>query len=288
MSTLAASNQNASEGNQDRRRELAAFLTRLRAEAQPAQLGLRGGGRRRVPGLRRHELADLAGISLTWYTWLEQGRNINISGDALDGIASALQLSDDLRQYLRVLGDCPITRPPEVPHAVDASLRALIDDLMPAPVAITAPSWDLLAWNRAWAEVFIDPLTLLPRHRNGLWITFMSPSYRKRVIDWESEARYALARHREITGPYSADPRIKALHAELGAESSEFQRLWDLQLVQGFAGRIQMMQHPEAGLLKFKLIQLKPVDSQAIKLVVRRPADEATARKLRKLLKTGT
>jgi len=235
--------------------------------------------------LRRHELADLAGISLTWYTWLEQGRDIHISPTSIDSIAKALLLEEPGRRHLRVLAGWPDVTPPIPPVAVDEHLLAFINDLLPSPVAITSPTWDFLAWNAAWARVFGDPDRISPERRNGLWITFMCPEYRARIVDWESEAINAVARHREIAGPYASDPALRKLWTDLAAASHDFRRLWDLNLVQNFSGRMQLVKHPCVGLLDFKVMQLRPVDSPAIKLVIRRANDKTTLEKLHKLLR---
>lgn len=266
------------------RAELAGFLTRLRAGLQPSDVGLAGGGRRRVPGLRRHEIADLAGISLTWYTWLEQGRDIRISGNHLDALARAFKLEEPARRYLRTLGGCPDMQAAELPQTVDEGLKALIDDLSPCPCTITSPRGDFLAWNRGWKKVFVDLDLVDPKRRNGLWVTFMIPEYRERLADWDEEARYIVGRHREIAAPYASDPELIALHNELAERSPDFRRIWALNLVNGFVTRLQQVRHPELGTLRLKVMQMRPVDTPAIKVTVRRPADAITQKRLSKLL----
>lgn len=273
----------------DRRLELGRLLTQLRGEVRPADAGIASGGRRRVPGLRRHEVAQLAGISVTWYTWLEQGRDVKLSMRALNAVASALRVDESIRHHLLLLGGMLEDLPrPRTSSPLDRGLLALLDDLLPSPAVITSPAWDFVAWNKAWALVFIDPETLAPGRRNGLWLTFMDETYRARLADWRAECRYAVARHRLIVAPYSADPRVREVHEDVMANSAEFRELWSQTLVRGFSARTQIVNHPEVGTLNFRVLQLRPVDLPDLKVVIRRPDDVASDVRLRKLLEVPT
>src|SRR5438477_4898166 len=139
------------------RRELASFLRARREGLQPEEVGLPRRGRRRVKGLRRHEVADLAAVSDTWYTWLEQGRNINVSAHLLDAVTRALRLDEDAWRYVRRLAGVPVIDPKPSPNEASEELRGLVEDMLPSPACLTTGPFDFLAWNRAYAEVFGDP-----------------------------------------------------------------------------------------------------------------------------------
>src|SRR6185437_15083233 len=145
-------------GNGDRRRdELADFLRQRRATIQPDDVGLPAGGRRRTPGLRREEVAALAGVGATWYTWLEQGRDVRASFEVLEAISGALKLTPAERNHLIMLGrgeEAPSCKPPA--ERVSPTLRRLIENLGPSPAWVLGRRWDYLAWNRAACAVFGD------------------------------------------------------------------------------------------------------------------------------------
>lgn len=266
------------------RRELAHLLMQLRNGVKPEAVGLRGTGRRRVSGLRREELADVAGISVTWYTCLEQARDVHASPRAIDAIARALGVDESVRRHLRVLAGLPLDVPSVAHIEVDDSLAAFVQEMSPEPALITSPASDVLVWNEAYSKVYIDLEQIAPECRNNLWISFMSREFRERIFDWETEARFAVARHREVSAPYAADPRVRDIRAMLLQESADFRRLWNEPLVSGFSPRTQMLDHPVAGRLAFNILQMRPTNNPTIKLVIRRAADAATLERLRKLL----
>src|SRR5919201_3772884 len=164
-------NVRADRNGERRREELADFLRRKRAGIKPEDVGLPNGGRRRTPGLRREEVALLAGVGTTWYTWLEQGRDVRASLDVLEALARALRLTPAERTHLILLGrgeEAPPCRPPS--ERVSPTLRRLIENLGPNPAFVLGRRWDYLAWNKAACAVFGD-LGKVPRsQRNHLWL----------------------------------------------------------------------------------------------------------------------
>src|SRR3954454_2249881 len=174
-------------GNGDRRRdELADFLRNRRASLTPDDVGLPNGGRRRTPGLRREEVAQLAGVGATWYTWLEQGRDVRASLEVLEAISSALRLTRAERAHLILLGRGEEAPPCKSPvERASASLRRLIANLGTNPAYIIGRRWDYLAWNDA-ATALLGDFGALPRSaRNHVWQTFMAPRRRALFTDWE-------------------------------------------------------------------------------------------------------
>src|SRR5918999_3918815 len=202
----------------DRRRELADFLRRRRAEIGPADAGLPDAtGRRRTPGLRREELAALAGISIEWYIRLEQGRAERPSPSVLDALARALRLSTDERAHLYALarGERPPlgqARDEVVDASLERVLRSLQDDV---PAYILGRRWDVLAWNRGAGELLVDFDAVPPARRNLIELTFLDERMRNRYADWEAVARYTLANFRASVGRHLGLPEVQQLVGHL-------------------------------------------------------------------------
>jgi transcriptional regulator with XRE-family HTH domain len=219
-------------------REMADFLRSRRDRIKPSAVGLPNGGRRRAPGLRRAEVALLAGISPDYYMRLEQGRGIRPSPSVLDGLARALVLNDDERDHLYRLAlsmpsppHAPAGRPPDGP--VDPGVRRLLDAIDPVPAYVINGRLDVLAWNRT-AAVLMSELAELPwPRRNMLRYAFGDPRARSFYVEWEEVARHGLAQLRTATGRDPGDPAIEALIRELSGISPWFRTWWDRQDVKG-------------------------------------------------------
>ncbi len=199
-----------------RRAELADFLRMRRASLQPEDVGLQAGGRRRTPGLRREEVAQLAGVGTTWYTWLEQGRDVRASLDVLEAIARALRLSQAERTHLILLGRGEQPPPCKSPaERVSPALRKLIENLGPNPAYILGRRWDYLAWNDA-AVALLGDLGKIPRAvRNHAWLTFTDPARREMFTDWERSSRLLVAKFRADSARHLGDPEFEQLIAAL-------------------------------------------------------------------------
>jgi transcriptional regulator with XRE-family HTH domain len=257
--------------NSDHRAELAEFLRARRDAVSPELVGLpRGASRRRRPGLRREEVAMLAGVSLTWYTWLEQGRRINASDDVLAAIGRALRLDDAGIEHLLALAQ-PSTAPVEAPQEAPTALVRLIDALDPAPAYVLGPRWEFLAWNSAQARLYPRIVELDGLERNLLWVLFADPYTRDLIVDWDIHARQALAEFRAVTSGLRGDASFAELIGKLHAESSEFAAWWAEHDVSGFETRIRRFRHPAAGLLTFEYQQLAPVEWPALRVNVQLP-----------------
>ena len=195
----------------------------------PRTSGCPNGGRRRTPGLRREEVAQLAGVGTTWYTWLEQGRDVRASLDVLEALARALRLTPAERGHLILLGrgeQAPACPPPA--ERVSATLRRLVENLGPSPAFILGRRWDYLAWNRAAGVVFGWDPELDPRpSRNHIWLTFMDPARRELMPDWERSARRLVAKFRADSARHIGDPGVRAADRLAAASSPEFARWWE-------------------------------------------------------------
>jgi transcriptional regulator with XRE-family HTH domain len=275
----------AANGKQ-RRAELADFLRRRRESLQPDQVGLPGGGRRRTPGLRREEVAQLAGVGTTWYTWLEQGRDVRASLEVLEAIALALRLTPAERTHLVLLGrgeQAPPCKPP--PERASSTVRRLIQNLGPNPAYVLGRRWDYLAWNDAATLLFGD-LGSLPRAaRNHIWLTFTDPRRRELFPDWEKTSRLLAAKFRADSARHLGDPAFDALITALRRTSPEFSRAWNRhEVADGGEGRKEV-RHPLAGMLAFEHAVFTPQSAPDQRLILYSPLpDYDTPAKLARLL----
>lgn len=264
----------------DHRQELAVFLRARREAIRPGQVGLPVGRGRRTPGLRREEVALLAGVSVTWYTWLEQGRRINASDDVLLAIGRALRLDDAGQEHLLALTD-PGTADVEAPTEAPSALTRLLDSLMPAPAYVLGPHWEFVAWNTAQARLYPRIIELEPPRRNLLWVLFADPETRELIIDWDIHARQALAEFRSATSTIRHDAAMTELISLLSDESEEFARWWPEHDVSGFETRLRRFKHPAAGELTFEYQQLTPVEWPSLRVVAQLPVpDDDSAERL--------
>ncbi|MGW0880118.1 helix-turn-helix transcriptional regulator [Streptomyces sp. NPDC002671] len=235
----------------DQRRELGAFLRSRRERITPDQVGLPHTGRRRTPGLRREELALLAGISATWYTYLEQGRDIRASDQVLDALASVLQLDRHERGHLfRLAGHAPAAEPEEAePLAAEVAAVPLL--LQPHPAYIIGGNYDVLSCNQAADELFPHLTTAADRPANFARWVFLEPAARDVLVDWETEARGLLARLRTLAGRHPGDVRYTRLIDELNAGSPEVRAWWPQYDVQARHGGRKRLRSPGRGVVDF-------------------------------------
>jgi transcriptional regulator with XRE-family HTH domain len=269
-----------------RREELADFLKTRRARLTPAEVGLPdGAGRRRTPGLRREEVAMLAGVSTVWYTWLEQGRDVRPSPQVLGSVAGALRLDADERAHLFALAESGTH--PLVPREekVGPALRRALDALNPNPAYVMGRRWDKLAWNGAMTAVFGDFGALPPKERNTVWRMFTNGRLRETMPDWEGHARHVLAQFRASWGRHAGDPDFVELIEALKEASPEFREWWPMHDVQGSPEGRKELDHPVVGRMVLEHTTFQLHDDPDLKLVLFTPLTEAdSAEKLRELL----
>ena len=207
--------------------DLSEFLTRHRKKLTPADVGLPSYGSRRTPGLRREEVAVLAGVGLTWYTWFEQGRDIKVSERFLLNVAHALKLNDAECSHLFLLAH---NRPPP-PQAhqmilVTPLIQQLMDDLTTRPAYVLNLRWDVIAWNAVADEVF-GFSAREPEVRNILRMVFADPAMRRRLPAWRDDAPKLLAQFRYDFAIAPNDPPMLALVEDLKGLSADFRRWWE-------------------------------------------------------------
>jgi transcriptional regulator with XRE-family HTH domain len=226
---------------------LGTYLRERRTRLDPVALGY-AGGRRRTPGLRREEVAQRAGISATWYSWLEQGRGGAPSAHALDRLAEALLLTEVEREHLFLLG---LGHPPEVryqpPNGVTPRLQRVLEALDTCPAVIRTATWDVVAWNRAAAAVLTDYGALPPAERNMLRLIFLDPRRRATELDWEGVARFVVGVFRGETARAGASATVQPLVDELCAKSPDFAAMWRETDVNSSCEGVKRLRHPVLG-----------------------------------------
>jgi transcriptional regulator with XRE-family HTH domain len=267
---------------------LGTFLRDRRTKLDPAALGF-SLTRRRTPGLRREEVALRANVSATWYTWLEQGRGGAPSADVLDRIGRALMLTQVEREHLFLLA---LGRPPEVRYraadGVTPRLQRVLDSLEFSLGLVKTSTWDIVAWNRAAAKVFIDYASLAPEERNILRLLFCNRDVRAKMPNWESDVRFAVAAFRLETARAGASEAGKALVEELIRSSSEFAAMWLDNDVSTYGEGVKKLVHPIVGPLAFDYSAFAVDGRPDLGLVIYTPATPADAERVKLLVKSET
>ncbi|MFI6595783.1 helix-turn-helix transcriptional regulator [Nonomuraea sp. NPDC050536] len=262
-------------GDEWSRQELARFLKSRRARVRPDQVGFPAGSRRRTEGLRREEVAVLAGLSPTWYTYLEQGRDIHPSVQVLDSLARVLDLSEDERRYMHTLAHGQVANPhplgeADPPMGVMSRLVSLMDE-NDYPVYATDVYCDLIAWNNASEEWYDDWSAWPQEQRNMLRWMLVSPVARERLPDWENDIRDIVARWRSECAKWPRDERMKAKIAEFSKISPVFSRLWREHDVQEHRSRMRRFHHPRLGVQTLRLAMMLSPDEPTVALVIHYP-----------------
>ncbi|MFI1788688.1 helix-turn-helix domain-containing protein [Streptomyces olivaceoviridis] len=254
----------------DRRAELSEFLRSRRARLKPEDVGLAAFGRhRRVPGLRREELAQLAGVSVAYYTRLEQGNGRNVSAEVLGSIARALRLSDAEHAHLTHLAKPKAhkKKPAARQQQVRGALRQLLDTMEGVPAYVVGRRSEILAWNRMAAALFGDWGELPPGERNWARLVFLRPAYRELFVDWEQKAIDIVCALRMDAGCDPDDARLSVLVGELSVKSEEFRRLWATHDVKEKSHGVKQLHHPLVGDLALNFESFRLTDGSEQSLV---------------------
>ncbi|GCE14587.1 helix-turn-helix transcriptional regulator [Tengunoibacter tsumagoiensis] len=277
--------------DEQRRSELAHFLRSRRERLKPSQFSLpEGAKQRRTPGLRREELAQVAGISPIWYTKLEQGRPIQVSAQVLESLVRTLQLNDQEREYLYVLAREHLPLPAQHhTSSLNAQQQGMLDALNPHPAMILNERWDIVGWNQSAAQVFTDYHTLPAWERNVLWMMFTRPEQRTLYAHWEELGKQILANFRASSGSSTGDPWWILRRDRLMQVSPEFRQWWSQHDIGTMNVERKELNHPRAGLLVLQPTTLVLADDPNLKLFLYTPLAQAdTARKLAWLANAGS
>lgn len=271
--------------DKQRLRELADFLRTRRARLTPKEVGLPSGSRRRTPGLRREEVAQMANVSTTWYTFLEQGRDVRVSFQVLEAIARTLQLTADERAHLFMLAlqQMPPDTSPQK-EAVSSAIQRVVDSFAAGPAYVTGYQFDVLAWNHSACVLFGDYNLMTSRERNFVWYFFTNAAHRLMLVDWEAHAQLMLAKFRCVCGRYIGDERLAELAEDLQRLCPEFRQWWPRHDVQGRPEGLKEYEHPLVGRLVFEYTLFQVTAMPELTLAVYTPLPESgTPEKFQKL-----
>ncbi|MFD0690257.1 helix-turn-helix domain-containing protein [Actinomadura fibrosa] len=261
----------------DHRAELRAFLRERRARLRPDDVGLRDDGRRRrVPGLRREEVARLAGVSVDYYVHLEQGRARQVSDSVLDAVARALRLTPDEHAYLKRLAHPEGTAAPKPQRVLDG-VADVLAALHHRPAYVVGRRTDVLAWNQLAAALFADFTALRPAQRNMARLVFTDPAAPTVYRTWSRKADDVVAYLRFDAARHPGDPALTSLIDELSAASPDFRRRWAAGEVRDKRNGRLTVHHPAVGDLEIRYETLRPAGDPDQALIVWSPTDERAA-----------
>lgn len=263
----------------ERHQALADFLRKRRARLAPSEVGLPPGSRRRTPGLRREEVAQLANIGTSWYVWLEQGRAVHPSTQVLESLAQALRLTVNERRHLFLLAGQPLPAPALPPEeCVSPALQQMLDDLNPTPACVIGRRWDYLAWNKAADAVFAIADASPPHARNVIWHFFTNPTAREHFAHWEQMARGILAEFRTASARYPGDAWFEELIEDLKQASPEFCRWWPHHDASNSLDGAKIIEHPALGHLEFRHVTLQVFSDPDVRVTAHIPDAETRAK----------
>lgn len=253
--------------NSIRRKSLGSFLRSARARVSPSAHGFPVGVRRRTPGLRREEISMLCGISATWYTWIEQGRSVNVSPEVWSRLADALLLEKAERHYLFNLAECA---DPKANSLNSSDLPVGLDSCMTqiqSPAYILDRAWNIMEYNPALVDLFCGwPAN--QQAANLLNFIFLNSLARDLVVDWAKRASRVVAEFRADVAPFTADLEIQQLVASLQTNDADFALWWTSQTVVDREGGLREFNHPEHGILKYRQFTFRLATRPDCKLVI--------------------
>lgn len=266
-----------------RREELSRFLKSVRARLDPEELGLPPGGRRRVPGLRREEVALLSGMSVTWYTWFEQGRDVKPSAPMLERLCKAMQLNQEEREYLFALAQ---HRPPPLALAPDETIRPATQQMLDSlnvPAAVITEYWTVIGWNAIMTRVFRDYSRYSPGDRNLFKILVLGDAYRKDEQTYRDMVKRLTARLKWDYSRAASTEFFEDLIEEMTEKSDMFREFWALPDVVAHFEGVHSLDVAGVGPIAFHHTSYAVEEAPSQRLVVYAPNDAKSAAKLKKL-----
>jgi transcriptional regulator with XRE-family HTH domain len=267
-----------------RRQELGAFLRTRRERLGPEVVGLPRSRRRRTPGLRREEVAQLAGVGVTWYTWLEQGRDINPSPQVLESIARTLRFDPHERTHLFALaGVAAAPEETDLCATLFPTARAVLEALEPSPAVLLNARWDILAYNTVHKSFFPFLDDLAVEDRNCLWLSFTHPGWRSVLVDWDETVGRMVGEYRAAMAEHLDDPSWRSLAERLLEVSPEFRSRWQRHEISGPEGTQKRVRHPELGVLSLEYTSLWLDPAGSARIAVLTAVDVRTAGRLQEL-----
>jgi len=271
-----------------RRNELAAFLRSRRERITPEDVGLPGGHRRRTAGLRREEVAQLAGVGVTWYTWLEQGRPIRASVQVLEAVARTLMLDPVERQHLFRLAEIPDAAPDASCQLLRPEIQVILDGLNPMPASVVTERFDILAWNAAYAALFPRTAEVPPSERNTLLYHFTGRPCCSALANPDDQQAAMVAQLRAAYGRHVGDPAWTGFIRRLEAASPEFAAMWATQDVAQPTSYAKVFRHPLYPRLAMTSTSFAVQAAPGTRMVVYTPSDTATREAMGRLVAAGS
>ncbi|AZS75465.1 transcriptional regulator [Streptomyces lydicus] len=268
----------------DPTQELAAFLRTRRERLDPHDFGLPSRQQaRRTPGLRREEVAELAGVSIDYIVRLEQGRGLRPSANVVEALARALRLAPDERAYLFNLAQQRPRNADKPATTAAPPLARLVADLSPLPAMLMNHRYDILAWNGEMARLLLDFDTLPPSQRNAMWLCLMHPEIREFYVDREHVVREGIAHLRAAWAAHPEDRALSGLIAEFTTRDEDFARLWAERDIKVNGRGRKVLRHPVVGVIAVHFEVLMPLQDPDQRLVIYRAVDDESQSALDRL-----
>ncbi|WP_434975674.1 helix-turn-helix transcriptional regulator [Streptomyces bluensis] len=280
---VATARPGAAQESVVRRHELAAFLRHRREHITPEQVGLPRGRRRRTPGLRREEVAQLSAVGVTWYTWLEQARDIQVSVQVLDALARTLLLDSSEREHLFNLAGAVDPSPGKNCSSVTPAQRAILEQMEPFPACLQNSRYDILAYNRTYGLLLCDLASVPPEDLNCMVLAYTHEEWRSSIVHLEETTRLMAAKLRAAMAGHLADPAWKALLNRLRTESADFREAWDRHEVVGSRSKRKEFVNAHVGPLTLDHTDLWLGPGGGPRMVTYAPVDEESRKRLEKL-----
>ncbi|RSO01634.1 DNA-binding protein [Streptomyces sp. WAC 05379] len=283
QTTATADGSHGTAASAVRRHELAAFLRHRREHIAPEQVGLPRGSRRRTPGLRREEVAHLAAVGVTWYTWLEQARDIQVSVQVLDALARTLMLDPSERSHLFQLAGAVDPTPATACPSVTPAMRAVLEQLEPYPACLQNSRYDILAHNRTYGLLLCDLEAVPPEDRNCMILSYTNQDWQSSIVHLEETQRLMAARFRAAMAGHLGEPAWKMLLGRLRTESPAFREVWERHEVVSHRSKRKEFLNRHVGRILVDHTDLWLSPDVGPRMVTYVPADEESRVRLEKL-----
>lgn len=264
-------------------KELGLFLKKKRSTLRPEQFGLKFDKRRRVKGLKREEVADLAGVSIDWYVRIEQGQNVNPSIDVLLSLSRVLQLNNEEKRYLFNLSDKKLPMEDVTTTAISNTLQKFLDNQNPSIAYVTDSKLTMIGWNETALKVYGNYEKMNEKERNSVWRAF-NDNYLKELLDnWEGHSKLRVEQLRAKYSYYETDNTINEIINELNEKKSLFNKWWSNQGIMGTPEGQKLLHHPLVGDLYLSYISFKSTEIEGANITIQMPIDDYTKNKLEQL-----
>lgn len=265
-------------------KELGLFLKKKRSTLRPEQFGLNVDKKRRVEGLKREEVADLAGVSIDWYVRIEQGQNVNPSIDVLLSLSRILQLNNEEMRYLFSLSDKKLPMEDYATFTISNTLQKFLDSQNPNIAYVTDSKFTIIGWNKAVLKVYGNYGEMNEKERNSVWRAF-NDDYLKGLLDnWEGHSKLRVEQLRANYSYYENDDKINEIINELNKTNPLFNKWWNNQGIMGTPEGQKLLHHPIVGNLYLSYISFKSTEIEGANITIQMPVDDDTKNKLERLM----